>query len=190
MTSKQSFNLIQCPLQGTNLIEASAGTGKTYTICSLYARLVIEKERHVSNILVVTFTEAATEELRDRIRKILYEMHVLYARRLTDDNYSLESYHPWMIDMLEQCPPTTRRVQNLEMAIRNFDEAAIYTIHAFCHRILQENAFESGVIFDAELLSDTSHLIQEVSDDFFDGIFMKPPPYFYNSLKLPIIHLI
>jgi len=165
--SPQSFQLIHCPLEGTNLIEASAGTGKTYTICSLYARLIIEKAYHVSSILVVTYTEAATEELRGRIRNVLYDMHVLYASYLQNNNFSISSYDSWMIDLFGKCPPTKKRVQNLEMAIRNFDEAAIYTIHGFCHRVLQENAFESGVIFDAELLTDISHLIQEIADDFF-----------------------
>ena len=175
--SPQSFQLIQCPLEGTNLIEASAGTGKTYTICSLYARLIIEKAYNVSNILVVTYTDAATEELRDRIRKVLYDMHVLYASYLKNNNFKVSSHDPWMIDLFGQCPPTSKRVQNLEMAIRNFDEAAIYTIHGFCHRILKENAFESGVIFDAELLTDVSHLIQEIADDFFRQ-------YFYESSLL------
>jgi exodeoxyribonuclease V beta subunit len=163
----QPFHIIQCPLEGTNLIEASAGTGKTYTICSLYARLIIEKAYHVSNILVVTYTDAATEELRGRIRNVLYDMHVLYASYLRNKKISSSSYDSWMIDLFGKCPPTAKHVQNLEMAIRNFDEAAIYTIHGFCHRVLQENAFESGVIFDAELLTDVSHLIQEISDDFF-----------------------
>jgi len=163
----QPFHLNKCPLEGTNLIEASAGTGKTYTICSLYARLIIEKSYHVSNILVVTYTDAATEELRDRIRNVLYEMHTLYASYLNNQNFKISSYDPWMIDLFGQCPPTSKRVQNLDMAIRNFDEAAIYTMHGFCHRVLKENAFESGVIFDAELLADISHLVQEMSDDFF-----------------------
>jgi len=163
----QPFELINCPLKGTNLIEASAGTGKTYTICSLYARLIIEKAYNVSNILVVTYTEAATEELRDRIRTVLYDMHTLYAIYLKNNDLKVSSYPNWIIDLFGQCPPTPKRVQNLEMAIRNFDEAAIYTIHGFCHRILKENAFESGVIFDAELLTDISHLIQETADDFF-----------------------
>jgi exodeoxyribonuclease V beta subunit len=161
------FHLIQCPLDGTNLIEASAGTGKTYTICSLYARLIIEKSYNVSNMLVVTYTDAATQELRDRIRTVLYDMYTLYNSYLKNNNFKISTYPNWMIDLFGQCPPTLQRVQNLEMAIRNFDEAAIFTIHGFCHRILKEHAFESGVIFDAQLLTDISHLIQETADDFF-----------------------
>ena len=59
------------PLEGVNLIEASAGTGKTYTLTSLYIRLLIEQGLLVDQILVVTFTVAATQELKDRIRQRL-----------------------------------------------------------------------------------------------------------------------
>jgi len=64
----RQFDLLNCPLEGTNLIEASAGTGKTYAICGLFVRLVLEKKLSVDKILVVTFTEAATAELKERIR--------------------------------------------------------------------------------------------------------------------------
>ena len=60
------FEPINTPLTGTNLIEASAGTGKTYTIAGLFLRLILEKQLTVNQILVVTFTKAATEELKER----------------------------------------------------------------------------------------------------------------------------
>ena len=69
----QEFDLFNSPLTGINLIAASAGTGKTYTIAHLFTRLVVEKKIPVSKILVVTFTDAATKELRDRIRTRLAE---------------------------------------------------------------------------------------------------------------------
>jgi len=172
------LDLINCPLSGTNLIEASAGTGKTYTICALYARLIIEKDRNVSDILVVTFTEAATEELRDRIRKMLHDFYVVYSNCLKNDDHAIPTEDSLMKEIITHFPPNQKRVQRLEMAIRNFDEAAIYTIHGFCHRILQEHAFESGVIFDAELMTDASDLIQEISDDFFRKYFYEANPLF------------
>jgi len=183
MMTRQPFQLIQCPLEGTNLIEASAGTGKTYTICSLYARLILEKELDISNILVVTYTGAATEELRDRIRNVLHDMYILYSSCLKSPGHPLDAYDSWMIEMLTQCPTSPKRLQRLDMAIRNFDEAAIYTIHSFCHRVLLENAFESGVIFDAELLSDTSHLIQEIADDFFRQHLYEANPLFLQYAR-------
>lgn len=174
------FDLINCPLTGTNLIEASAGTGKTYTICALYIRLIIEKYRNVSDILVVTFTEAATEELRDRIRNMLHDFYVIYSNNLQKNlnNLTLPSEDPLIDQIMRHSPPDQKRVQCLELAIRNFDEAAIFTIHGFCNRILQEHAFESGVIFDAELLTDDSDLIQEIADDFFRHHFYEANPLF------------
>ena len=67
MRTIKDFNLIDSPLEGTNLIEASAGTGKTYAITGLFLRLLLEKKLSANEILVVTFTEAATEELKDRM---------------------------------------------------------------------------------------------------------------------------
>ncbi|MBW2436845.1 MAG: UvrD-helicase domain-containing protein, partial [Deltaproteobacteria bacterium] len=65
------LDLINCPLEGINLIEASAGTGKTFTIEGLFLRLICERQLQIDQILVVTFTKAATEELKDRIRSKL-----------------------------------------------------------------------------------------------------------------------
>ncbi|MEJ2658337.1 MAG: UvrD-helicase domain-containing protein, partial [Desulfobacterales bacterium] len=67
------FDPINSPLEGTNLIEASAGTGKTHTITGLFLRLILEKHFSVNQILVVTFTKAATEELKERNRNKLSE---------------------------------------------------------------------------------------------------------------------
>ena len=71
MTRTLQFDLLNSPLTGTNLIEAGAGTGKTYTIAGLFLRLIVEQELPVNEILVVTFTTSATKELRDRIRRNL-----------------------------------------------------------------------------------------------------------------------
>jgi ATP-dependent exoDNAse (exonuclease V) beta subunit len=76
VTIREASQLADDPLQGVNLIEASAGTGKTYTICSLYLRLVIEQDYDVQQILVVTFTKAATAELRERIRARLVSTYI------------------------------------------------------------------------------------------------------------------
>src|SRR5512136_644430 len=73
MADYQVFDPLKTPLEGANLIEASAGTGKTYTITGLFLRLLLEKNLAVHEILVVTFTEAATEELKDRIRSKIRE---------------------------------------------------------------------------------------------------------------------
>ena len=67
------FDVFTCSLDGINLIEASAGTGKTWNICGLYLRLLLERDLDVTQVLVVTFTNAATAELRERIRSRIGE---------------------------------------------------------------------------------------------------------------------
>ena len=137
MTRLRPFDLVKSPLEGTNLIEASAGTGKTYTIAGLFLRLLLEQNLAVEHILVVTFTEAATEELRDRIRTRLREAVAAYSGGPTDDAF--------LAGLMEQSPDRKASLRILRQALRNFDQAAISTIHGFCRRVLHENAFESGI---------------------------------------------
>jgi exodeoxyribonuclease V beta subunit len=146
-------------LSGTQLIEASAGTGKTYTIATLFLRLVLSGYR-VPEILVVTFTEAATAELRDRLRARLREALSVLQKGVEDEEVMrLVSALPET-----EVPAVERR---LLAALSGFDEAAVMTIHGFCHRMLQEHAFESGVLFDAEFLTDPSLLYEEIARDFW-----------------------
>ncbi|KPV39988.1 hypothetical protein AN478_07340 [Thiohalorhabdus denitrificans] len=146
-------------LTGHNLIEASAGTGKTFTIAGLYLRLVVEAERRVGEILVVTFTEAATEELRERIRDRLETARAAVAAGTSDD--------PFLAALLERLPDLRRADLLLQRAVQSFDQAAIHTIHGFCQRALADHAFEGGRPFDVELLPDQEPLIQEVCNDFW-----------------------
>lgn len=144
---------------GACLIEASAGTGKTYTIAALYLLLVVEVGLTVEQILVVTFTNAATAELRDRIRRRLIEARDAFAAGA--------SAEPFLAALLQRASDRRLAQRRLEQAIVDFDQAAIFTIHGFCQRALTEHAFESGMPFDAELVSDQEPLLQEVLDDFW-----------------------
>lgn len=153
-------------LQGINLIEASAGTGKTYAIAMLVLRFVVEKNIAIEKILVVTFTKAATEELRDRVRSRLAE-----ARRLlnaTDSEYVDQSMVSWL-QQLDMEADVIR--QRLDAALLNIDQASIFTIHSFCQRVLREHALESGQLFDAELTDDLASIKQACSDDFWRKTF-------------------
>lgn len=145
------------PLTGAHLIEASAGTGKTYTITYLYLRLLLERGLDVEEILVVTFTEAATAELKDRIRALLSEALRVVHRQSAGDEM--------LAEILER-GESGEYIRRLERALGRFDEAAIFTIHGFCQRMLGEFAFESGALFDAELEGDETALLQEVVDDW------------------------
>ena len=149
------------PLNDFNLVEASAGTGKTYTLTALYLRLVVEAAIPVNRILVVTYTNAATKELRDRIRERLGQLRLAFLGGHAPEDDELATR---LLDLLPDRDLAVRRLTN---AARGFDEAAIFTIHGFCKRVLGDNAFESGLSFDTELMADTGELLQEIVDDFW-----------------------
>ena len=152
------LDLIHVPLQGVRLIEASAGTGKTYTITSLYVRLLLEVPLQVREILVVTFTEAATDELKTRIRKKLREALKCFSSGSCGD--------PFLEDLAQRCPDRLEALQRLQSALRRFDEASIHTIHGFCQRVLGELPFEAGCLFEHELVPDQSGIVLEAAGDF------------------------
>jgi exodeoxyribonuclease V beta subunit len=174
MSNRKPLELLSIPLEGVNLIEASAGTGKTHTITQLYLRLILEKELDVRRILVVTFTEAATKELIDRIRKTLQE-----AYRLCENEKSVQE--GLLAELIGSCAgsKTIQEIRSLlNRAIIGFDEAAIHTIHGFCRRILSDYSFETSSLFDTELVSDQQKLIQQIVDDFRRRRFSEAPALF------------
>jgi len=162
------------PLAGTTAIEANAGTGKTFTITQLYVRLVLEAGLDVASILVVTYTRAATAELRNRLRERLAETRDVLARGETSD--------PFYAELLRRLPDRGGADRALRRALHGFDEAAVFTIHGFCQRVLAERAFESGVAFDAELVPDQEDLLLEVVDDFWRTTFYAASPMLVRYL--------
>ena len=153
------------PLIGSSLIEASAGTGKTYTISGLYLRLLLwhggQTPLTCEQILVVTFTNAATEELRDRIRKRIQLAYKCFLGLTVND--------PFIETLYAQTNASDRPIalKRLDLALKSLDEGAIFTIHGFCQRILYENAFETGKLFDTELIEDQSPLTRQIARDFW-----------------------
>jgi exodeoxyribonuclease V beta subunit len=151
------------PLAGRHLIEASAGTGKTHTIVTLFVRLLVEKELDVDKILVVTYTNAATAELRSRIRNRLNEI----ASYATTDK---ESGDPELVEWLRKRAEggyRQRDAARVSQALYAYDQAAIFTIHGFCQRVLSDYALETGNRFDARLTTDPSALLWEAAYDFW-----------------------
>ncbi|HEX4665185.1 MAG TPA: UvrD-helicase domain-containing protein, partial [Chthoniobacterales bacterium] len=145
---------------GPLLIEASAGTGKTFTIAGLVLRLLLERAGlTIDQILVTTFTELATAELRGRIRDLLHDALLGFQKG--------KSEHDLVGDILRKYPDHRTAIARLEDALANFDQASIYTIHGFCQRVLAEQAFETGTLFDAELVTDERDLLREVTRDFW-----------------------
>ena len=149
--------------QGTTLVEASAGTGKTFQITSLVLRALLRNDLTIDRLLVVTFTEAATSELRDRVRTRLRAAALAAAAREADP--TARSGDPLVDGLLDDVDLPAARLA-LEGALRGFDEASIFTIHGFCQRMLRQHAFESGTDFELELATDLSDLIEELVRDF------------------------
>ena len=125
--SVYDFNQIDLTRHG--LIEASAGTGKTYTIENLVVRLLKETDVELENILLVTFTEKAASELKIRIRE------------------KLEGE-------LDNSKDKTKASKKLRDALDTFDKAPIHTIHGFCQTVLRDFAFENSVLFQTEVIND------------------------------------
>ena len=158
------------PLHGSQLIEASAGTGKTFTISALYLRLILGhgdeqgfgRELLPPQILVVTFTDAATKELRERIRTRLAEAARFFRGELADADPLLQLLRD---DYPEALWP--RCASRLEVAVQWMDEAAVSTIHGWCQRMLREHAFDSGSLFTQSLETDHSELLGQVMRDYW-----------------------
>ena len=160
------LDVFGCTLDGTSLIEASAGTGKTWNLCGLYLRLLLERGLEVQQILVVTFTNAATAELRERIRSRIVET----LSRLRGDRAAPGD--PFVDRLLDTLRSRHGMVDNhmalrLELALQTFDEASIHTIHGFCQRALADTAFEVGLPTSLQLLADDSELRLQVVHDFW-----------------------
>ena len=163
----QPLEPLNLTLQGQILIEASAGTGKTYTIELLFLRLLLERDLSVDQILVVTFTRAATEELRGRVRQRIRDALDVLENRGPDDELLQE-----LIAGLED---PDRAIILLSDALTRMDEAAIFTIHGFCQRMLQEHAFESGAPFEMEFLETEQLLRSRIIEDFWRLRFYNCP---------------
>ena len=168
------FQLAETELRtGTSLVEASAGTGKTFTIAGLFLRLILEKNLSVREILVVTYTVAATEELRHRIRHTLAKALQAFTTGASDD--------PFLRALLtRQADQRADLAARLDRALYGFDEAPIYTIHGFCQRVLRDRAFETGNLFDTELVTDQTPLLRQLVEDYWRK-------QFYRAGKIPII---
>jgi exodeoxyribonuclease V beta subunit len=178
----ETLDPLRFPLHGSRLIEASAGTGKTFTIATLYVRLVLghgepDAEPRAftpPEVLVVTFTDAATQELRDRIRSRLSEA----ADAFRVDPASVAA-RPAGLDLLHdlraEYPPDhwPACARKLQLAAEWMDEAAVSTIHSWCHRMLREHAFDSDSLFTQTLETDESELVAEVVRDYW-RTFMVP----------------
>ena len=178
------FDAVTLKLEGTSLVEASAGTGKTHAITLLVLRLVLEKELAPSEILVMTFTEAATAELRVRIRRRLHQALEVLAGNAGD----LAKTEP---DLVRICDAHRdgASLERLKRAVAELDEAPITTIHGFCHRVLHDHALRAGVPYGAELAKDLEELDEDVIYDFWHRYVAELPELFAEIPDPPLPRL-
>ena len=141
---------INIELQGVTLVEAAAGTGKTYNIQNLAARMIVEKGFPINSIVIVTFTELAARELTDRLRIVLENLSGYLHNQPVDSREQKRIGE--LIDRFDRVGiPRDQQRLRVDEALRDFDDNRVSTIHGFCGRVLSENAFESSVAFRVRL---------------------------------------
>ena len=172
--SAMSFSSLKADLNNVNLIEASAGTGKTYSIAILVLRLLLEEQIPIEKILLVTFTEDAAGELKSRCARFIRSgLHILEGREGEMDDNIKEIV----------CKGDKEEYKaRLRQALLDIDKAKISTIHSFCQQTLSEFAFETGQSFGMEVWTNTDSIIdQELSDYWRNNITIKEPDYLVKS---------
>ncbi len=166
MNSIPDLDVFRCELNGINLIEASAGTGKTWNICGLYLRLLLERGLDVQQILVVTFTNAATAELRERIRSRIVETRDYLKGEVVPGG---DPFVSTLVAQLAERQGIAEddMIRRLDLALSTFDEASVFTIHGFCQRALGDSPFAAGLPMTMELIQDDNDLLMESVHDFW-----------------------
>jgi exodeoxyribonuclease V beta subunit len=172
LQTSQTLDALTLPLHGMQLIEASAGTGKTFTLAALYVRLVLghtpgsdqlREGLYPPQILVMTFTEAATAELRERIRARLAQAAGFFQ---TGDATKADKFLITLRDQIATALwPTC--AYRLDMAAQWMDDAAIFTIHGWSNRMLKTHAFDSASLFEQSRVEDTDHLKLVATQDYW-----------------------
>ena len=156
------FDALNIELSGRILVEASAGTGKTYSVALLTLRLIIETDTQLSEILMVTFTNAAVAELEERIRLFIKKANKIVVTKDKSDKaiYDLIFHNKNESDI--------EKIKiKLQAALKLMDETAVFTIHGFCNNVLTEFAFETGHLYDTEPLKDQSVLLEQCVNNFW-----------------------
>jgi len=166
LENQASFDSHAFPLTGKRLIEASAGTGKTYSIANLFLRLVlghgVQQALSVDQILVVTFTRAATAELSGRIRARLEQAFRDFRAGKSKDDFIAELIGDFVSDESK-----LSAIKRLNAAILSMDEASISTIHSFAVRAIQAFVFETGALAEVEISEGSNIKTEVLIDDLY-----------------------
>lgn len=172
------FNVYNAPLDGKNLVEASAGTGKTYSIGILVLRMILEKHVPIQKILLVTFTKNAVAELEERIRLFVRLVH----EHLTADkglDASLKNVIANAEAMGISREEAKQRIKDAQLFL---DELSIMTIHGFCQQSLANQSFETGQLFGGEVISSLDDIYMRSIRDFWRKQINTLPFVYYSYL--------
>jgi exodeoxyribonuclease V beta subunit len=164
MSAPMPFNPATMPLDGIRLVEASAGTGKTHSLAGLYLRLIVEKDLDVREILVMTFTRAASQELRERLRERLAHAATVAARPAGE---AADNETAFAEAVIAGCGDRATAAARWREAATRIDQATITTIHGFAQRAAGENAFESSLPFDRGDQADDRAVQAEAAADYW-----------------------
>jgi exodeoxyribonuclease V beta subunit len=180
----EQFDLTGHLPTGTTLLEASAGTGKTFAVAALVTRYVAEGEATLDQLLVITFGRAASQELRERVREQLVQ-----AERALADPSSADRDHPVLATLLDAAPAeVTLRHRRLRDALASFDAATIATTHQFCQTVLRSLGVAGDTDTGATLVESLDDLVEEVVDDVYLRTFgdLKGQPPFGRAAALAL----
>jgi len=157
----REFIVLEESLTDSKLIEASAGTGKTYSVAILVLRLILEKKIPIEKILMVTFTKAAVAELETRIRKF-----IRLGYKHVSDQIALKADDKIRI-VIENAPGNIDDKKDLlNKAVQSLDNLSVMTIHSFCQSTIGEFTFETNQSFDYEILTDDFEMLQLASEKY------------------------
>jgi len=180
------LDVLALPLSGVQVVEASAGTGKTWNICALVLRALLERRLTLEQVLVVTFTNAAAAELRERIRSRLHQALSLLRPAASGPAPVADTF---LVGLLEQARQRSgddpgRQALRLQVALQDFDAASVFTIHGFCQKVLARNPLASGQVMAGHALADDSELRHEVvADAWRREVLGRPmPPLLVQAL--------
>lgn len=181
----ECFDANTYPLEpGLRLLEASAGTGKTFALAHLTLRLITEAAYPLEALLVVTYTEAAAQELRSRIGQRL--QLALHGLEQLESGASPQAPDPVMAEWWERCTASSDRrirIRRLLVALEQLDRADIATIHGFCRRSLRRLALNNGAAIEPQLESDAAALQAEVVQDLWQQELLTLPDEQFQGLR-------
>lgn len=152
------FDVMNVRLAGRNMVEASAGTGKTYSIAAMVLRLILEQDIPAGRILMVTFTKSAVAELESRVR-----MFIRHAYRYSLNTGNTDNIIMQLVDR------TGRELsaKRLRRAVESLDELAVMTIHSFCEQSLMQYPFETSQPFRFEIAPDVTDILDQTVNEYW-----------------------